>query len=532
MINYLNNNKSKFLFFILATYAYSTSFLAGISFDELFVITRGEERLKYLYSFGGSKITFDHNQFFPGLFDTLAVFFTQLFPKQYTINSLHLVNTTFSILTLVGSYKLAKLTFNQLVATILILLVYFNPIFFGHMAINSKDTIITFSFVWLLITFLKYLKNQNHKQKRRKLLIYACLFLSLGIGTRIQFLGLLLFFIPFLIIDNKIKDINFSYKTFLKDLLIILSVSYFFMISAWPHVHLNIFTEPFKLLLESLELKNGPPTFVFNSEVLNPSKVPYNYYLLNLLYRSPEYIIYLYIIFIFTLITDYKFYKKNFNDFSLTILLSSIITIFPTLLIISTDLRVFDGIRYFLFILPFYLIIPSVTIYYLLKNIKKRIIQFNLMVIIVLMSLYITVFIKINPYQYSYINFFLLNEKALKNKFENDYWGISLKEIVGKINNDDKIKFSEKKNVGLCGFYHPNFLIELSKYPNININPVGLYGNQKLDYVITNNRSHYYKIEGSTKEWVNCDDFFDGETIIEVRTNKVSLSKFKTVNQD
>ena len=530
MIDYFKKNSLSLLFIILASYAYLTSLLIGISFDELFVIARGEERLKYLYSLGNSKITYDHNQFFPGLYDTIAIFFTQLFPKKYTISSLHLVNTTFSILTLIGTYKLSKLIFNKVVAIIFILIIYFNPIFFGHMAMNSKDTIIVFSFVWLLVTFLKYLKYQNNPTKHKKLVLYACLFLSLGLGTRIQFFGLLIFFLPFLLVKNKIKNKNFSYKIFIKDFFIIGFISYFFMIAAWPHVHSNIFTAPFNFFVESLNLKNGPPTVLFNGEVFDPGKVPYTYFFSNLLYRSPEYIIVLYIIFISTFLFDYKFYKKNVNDFNLIISVSLLITLFPTILMILTDIRVFDGIRYFLFIIPFYSVVPSVTVYYLIKKTKSIYVKFNLTLICILVIFYISVFIKINPYQYTFINSFVLNEKKIQNKFENDYWGISLREIVKKISKYENINLINNKSIGVCGFYNPIFLLEIKKFPELNIVPVGLYGNDKIDFIITNNRSHYFKMDENNKEWVNCDNYFDGETLIDVKTNKVTLSKFKKVN--
>ena len=534
MIKNSQINNLNLICFLLIIYAYINSVLTGISWDELFVVARGEERLKYLYSLGNAKITNDGNQYFPGLFDTLAVFFTQLFPKQFTISTLHLFNTTFSLLTLLGIYRLTKILFNKPIARISTLITYFNPIFFGHMAINSKDTIITFSFVWLLLTFLRYLKTQKDFSKRKRLVIYACVFLSLGIGTRIQFLGLLIFFTPFLFINNKIKSENFTYKSFLCDFLIIFFVSYFFMISTWPHVHSNIFVEPFKYIIESFDIKNGPPKFLFDGKIIDPGNVPYNYFFINLLYRSPEFVILLYITFVLIIIKDYSFYKDNFNDFNLIILISLLIVIFPSILIILINLITFDGIRYFLFIIPFYSLIPSVTIYYLYKNYNNKISKISLALISVLIIFYISIFLRINPYQYSYVNSFLTNDKTIENKFENDYWGISLKEMVSKINKYKEIDFSQKKLVGLCGYYHENFLIELNKYPKLNIELAGIYDQQKtLDYVITNNRGMYIKRDGDNpKYYMNCNEYYDGQTLIEINTDKVSLSRLKIVNYD
>ena len=57
---------------------------------------------------------------------------------------------------------------------------------------NPKDTIIAFSFVWTTLTLLRYLSNQNNLLKRKKFIIYASLFIGLGLGTRIQFISLLI----------------------------------------------------------------------------------------------------------------------------------------------------------------------------------------------------------------------------------------------------------------------------------------------------------------------------------------------------
>lgn len=530
MIFNLSKRYINFLILPLIVFAYYNSFIVGISWDEPFVIGRGEERLKYLYSLGNHKITYDDNQYFPGLFDTLAIFFTQLFPKHYTFITLHIFNTTFSLFTLLGFYRLSKILFNKIVARISILLLYFNPLFFGHMSINSKDTIISFSFIWLLMTFLRYLKSQNDHQKRKKLIIYASLFLAIGIGTRIHFYGLIIFLSFFLILKNNIKNIYFSYKNLLIDILIVFIASYLLMVSTWPHVYSNIFIEPFKIFIEMMSIKNGPPAFLFNGIVHHPSNVPYNYFLINLLYKSPEFIIILYIGFILTLIKNYKFYKTSFYNFNLIIALTIIIILFPTIVNIFTNIRVFDGIRYFLFILPFYCLIPALTIYYLYINLKNKFNKIFLLSISILIIFYISIFIKINPYQYSFINSFLAKEKNIENKFENDYWGISLKELMYELNNYKKIDFSNKK-IGICGFNHEIFLIELKKYPNLNLKPTGIYDqNQKLDFIITNNRGIYIHRNGDKpKFYMSCDEYFDGEVLISIKTNKLSLSQLKTV---
>ena len=44
---------------------------------------------------------------------------------------------------------------------------FLNPIFFGHMSINPKDTIIAFSNVWTAYFIIRYLQTQHLESKRK-----------------------------------------------------------------------------------------------------------------------------------------------------------------------------------------------------------------------------------------------------------------------------------------------------------------------------------------------------------------------------
>ena len=84
-----------------------------------------------------------------------------MFPTKYEIEIWHLTNSVFSILTIFGISKISSRLFNKKVGKIVFLLCFINPIFFGHMSMNSKDTIVAFAHVWTTYIFLRYLQNQN-----------------------------------------------------------------------------------------------------------------------------------------------------------------------------------------------------------------------------------------------------------------------------------------------------------------------------------------------------------------------------------
>ena len=96
-------------------------------------------------------------------------------------------------------------------------------------------------------------------------------------------------------------------------------------------------------------------------------------------------------------------------------------------------LKIHDGLRYFLFLMPYLSIIPGVAIYYLIYNIKLNIHKFYLTSILVLFIYYLFNFFSLTPYHYTYLNIFNGNFSDASKRFENDYWGASLKELVSKI---------------------------------------------------------------------------------------------------
>ena len=55
---------------------------------------------------------------------------------------------------------------------------------------------------------------------------------------------------------------------------------------------------------------------------------------------------------------------------------------------------------------------------------------------------FIYIFITITPYQYTYLNLLNGKNEYRYKKFENDYWGISISELIKNSNLNKKIKKS------------------------------------------------------------------------------------------
>ena len=77
----------------------------------------------------------------------------------------------FSLSTIFAIQKVSKELFNKKVGNIVFIILFFYPIFFGHMSFNSKDTIHAFSHVWMVYLILRYLKKQSIREKSNKYVI-------------------------------------------------------------------------------------------------------------------------------------------------------------------------------------------------------------------------------------------------------------------------------------------------------------------------------------------------------------------------
>ena len=84
------------LLFIFTIYCALT---AGSFWDESFQMNMGKDRLKYLFSFGSYEYLghYKNTEFYPGFYNTLAIFVTKMFPLKYEIEVWRLLHVIFSI---------------------------------------------------------------------------------------------------------------------------------------------------------------------------------------------------------------------------------------------------------------------------------------------------------------------------------------------------------------------------------------------------------------------------------------------------
>ena len=505
------------------------SFTIGFSWDEIFHNHLGSLRFKYLISFGNFKeYNFtDVDKFYPGLFDTLSFSILYIFnligfeSVIYNFDVIkHLINLCFSLFGVLGFYLLVKIFFNKTVAIYSVLLTLMNPFFFGHISINPKDMIIFFSYVWTLFFFYKYLIED----KKYLNVVLFSIFLGFGCGTRLTFIATLIpIFLAgcYYIIHNK-KKFN-SIKIIFIDLPIVISISTFLIILCWPQFWDYGFKSFIETITQSISWNGGPNLGLINGFYYLTNQTPWNYFFKIFMYRIPMF-------FSILAVGSYIiFFTKNFSRESHTFcqkqkkfLILNVIFFFPIIISIMLDVKIYDNVRLFLFIMPTLSVICSFSLIYAFENFNKKIIKYSFFILFIFFSLFTFRFISLNPYQYTYINFSYINLKDTQNKFEHDYWNTSFKELVIKLKKEN-YHLKNNLKIHVCGGDSNVLRHYLQKYLKIN----RLYNENKANYVIMTNRASFNPNMKKT-----CFDKFQSNDIFFVQRNGLILSTFRKINEN
>ena len=508
---------------ILITFSVYCSLTIGQSVDEHWPMLVGKNTLDYLFSLGKIDKDIPYAEYYSTIYWSFLYLITELFPSKYETSVSHLVNLFFSFATIFGIGKITSVLFNKKVGIIVFIILFFYPAFFGHMSINNKDTILAFSHVWMIYLILRYLQKQDIPNKANRYVIYLGLLAALATGIQLAFLGSQIPIIFFVLIEifylKKIICKKFSNKVFFYDLIKCFLIFYSVLLLFWKNAHQNIITYPFQIIPKwfSSDLITGWPYILLNGNYYFSFKdVPPLYFLINFIYKSPEYLLLTYLLFLVLIIKSSDFYKIKFKFFYYKLFFVVFMLAFPNLIMIVFPFPVYDGMRLFLWVLPYYCIIPGLTIYYLIENfsfIKQKI---ALSILLILFIYHLLNFLSITPYQYTYLNFLNGKIENRYKKFENDYWATSIAELVKNANfrNNDVIKITT------CGLTSASLKEYLKKRPDVKYKFVL---HNEADYIIMTNRvSRFHGV-------MNCFDLFKGNDIAVVKRNGLILSVIRKI---
>ena len=557
-----------FIAFLLVL-AWWSSLTIGLSSDEYFHHINGLNRYNFLFSLGEDKnFQFRNTQFYPGLYDTLSYTLGRIIMlisiKFYANNIdfvMHLINIIFSTLSLVGLYFFSKKIFNKDIGIIAVFLTLLNPFFFGHMGMNSKDIVIFFSLIWFCYYFYLYCTEEK---KIIKNLLLASFFIGFGCGVRLTFLvvifpvvvcGLVYLFIQFK------SQYLYLAKRLLPHSLVTVAITIFLVILCWPHMIVEIqngnFVKFFSTIVKNtINWIDGPKIGMLNGEYYEVFNTPKSYFLSIVLYRIPFYFTLLIILSYVLIIGKNLLIKNEISDFNKKFLIINIIAFFPIFLALILSVNIYDNLRLFLFIIPFFSIIAAFSLNWMLTSFKNSFkIKTILTMVVILFSLSFYRFITLTPYQYDYINYSSIKYSNAAYKWEHDYWGTSFKELVKKIkkqyskeqirdlkitncSGDDTLLYYLSRQLGKKFIYRSNREKEANHVVIINRTTLDIFNPvvwPKINKMV-NKKGHMLvrdveKVVRTPGIKTTCPQQYPGTDVVTVERNGVVLSALRKLDK-
>ncbi|MFL2889998.1 MAG: hypothetical protein ACJZ4O_04015, partial [Pelagibacteraceae bacterium] len=345
----MNIEKKNLFLFLIIIFLIYCSINIGTMWDSGTHMQQGKNKLEFIFSFGKIKNEFWFSKFFPGISYTITAFLSSLAPRAYQSEALHLINMLISLSAVFALSNLFKILFNKTSAKIIFILFILYPAFFGHMAINPKDTIILVSNIWITYFVIKYLYKNNKIKNKKKYILKVGFFIALGTGVTLGFAATLFPLLIFVLLEifyfKKLSQ-KINKKIFFLDLTKIILFSYFFILIFWPQAHGNIFIIPFKIFIESINNPPvGAPANLFNGVIYLTGDPPKTYVLLSLILRTPEYILLLYLFSFYLIIFKNNYYKKIFKNFNYKLYFVFLILFLNIFMLTFSPYPMYDGMR-------------------------------------------------------------------------------------------------------------------------------------------------------------------------------------------
>ncbi len=129
------------------------------------------------------------------------------------------------------------------------------------------------------------------------------------------------------------------------------------------------------------------------------------------------------------------------------------------------------------------------------------------------------------PYQYTYLNSLNGKKENRYQKFENDYWGASIKELIknSKLDTDSTILMSS------CGI---NTYLAKKYFKNRGYSNLRFVNSKLANYIIMTNRTTF-KVSNpkNVNNITNCFDKYHGKNIEEVERNNQILSVIRKIEK-
>ena len=292
------------------------------------------------------------------------------------------------------------------------------------------------------------------------------------------------------------------------------------MVAAWPYVH-SMPGILLKAFTSYALYPHGPVLEIINGNYYDTANTPRTYFFSFFIFRFPIFILILLFSLIILLKTDNKFFTSKLDYFNKKIAIIFSIIIFPILLHLILQVKIYNGIRLFLFIIPFVSLLTAISLYYILENFKNSVyIKYLLSVIVIFFVLFLQRFIYLTPYHYDYSNFLNIKFSSTEKLYIHDYWGTSYKELMKLIKQDNSL---QNIKTDYCGGDRFGLRYLAKKHSG---NKVKLVPYEEADYIIMIDT-----VSTDINNRLSCFEVRPGKDIVTVSRLGVKLSVLRKLEK-
>ncbi|MEQ9622403.1 ArnT family glycosyltransferase [Coleofasciculus chthonoplastes] len=317
------------------------------------------------------------------------------------------------------------------------------PRFWGHSFFNPKD--IPFAAMFTLATFLGaclinyYLKadQDNIKLGINRVTLYSLLYgilVGFVTGTRIGGFFLLFFVVIAHLLAVLVKKKNYRKLYRFWSLYGLMVISWMTIITI---IHPASWSNPIGWFIETLRYlsKHGwSGTVLFEGQFISAHQLPWYYLPKWFLMTIPG--IFIIMFFLGLLLLIIKLKKLNDTQTVCVVLVLLQIFTLPTIAILRQS-TIYDGVRQFLFVIPGIAAIAATALLWIYQKLHRKNYKiFFAVLIITLFSPIVFDMVNLHPYEYVYFNRISGGLVQADNRYETDYWGLSMRDGMEWINNN------------------------------------------------------------------------------------------------
>lgn len=359
-----------------------------------------------------------------------------------------------------------------------------SPRIFAHAFFNHKDIPFLSLYIICIYSLIKLLEKKTTARICLHALLCAILIDIRILGVTLPFLTLLFLGIDFLLEPGKKQNLTLL----LRNLTLFCFSLGMLVVLFWPSLWENPVNEIMNAYNFMKKIEWGG-TVLYLGHFVKSNNLPWHYVPVWISITTPL----LYLLFFFPGLlfmgSDFfrsplEFYRKRKTDLICFLWFS-----LPIAAILIHKSTIFDDWRHLYFIYPAMIMISMnglICLWKLLKRIKNRRIFFILsclIVTLVVLSVTKTAFLMIRDHPYQNVYFNLLAGSDKRHRFELDYWGLSYKEALEYILENDKRSVIEVQVANSPGRHTKEIL---TKGERERLRFVKKQG----DYLITNHRWH------------------------------------------